>query len=581
MSARRGILVVIILIFIAIVVSSIGSLLLLAGSSSTPSVPAESTLYLKIKAPFNEVEPVSLFNQFSTTPTLRGMVEMIRKAKLDRRVKNLVIRPDASGALWGQLQEVRAAIADFRKAGKPVTAYLEYAAPQEYYLATAADRIVMMPAGTLDLSGIASYELFFRGALDKIGAYPDLLHIGEYKTFSNTFAEKGFTPAHREMTRSMNHEVYDQLVKAVAEGRKRSESDVIAAIDRGPYLADGAKAAGLIDDLRYEDQVDDAPPIKGTRRLEADAYAKVPFSSVSGGSLVGAQRIAVLYATGTIASGASTFDSPTGSVLGSETFIQWIRKVRVDPAIRAIVVRIDSPGGSAIASEVIWRELMITRGIKPLIVSMGNVAASGGYYIAVPADAIVAQPGTITGSIGVVTGKFVIKGTLEKLGVTEDSVSEGRFAEIESPFSPFSKDERARMEEHLHATYELFLSRVAEGRKTSPEKIDAVGQGRVWTGRQALQLKLVDELGGLDTAIQIAKQRAKLDPSKDVQLVVYPPKRSVYELLANPFGASTDAGLRLALLGRPEAHIVDAITSTLRLFRRGEPLMILPNVFWN
>jgi protease-4 len=578
LSARRGIILVIALILVAIVISAVGSLLLLAGSSSAPSVPAESTLYLKIKAPFNEVEPLSLFNQFTTTPTLRGMIDTIRKAKVDRRVKNLVIRPDATGALWAQLQELRAALVDFRKAGKPVTAYLEYAAPQEYYVATGADRVVMMPAGTLDLSGLASYELFFRGTLDKIGAYPDLLHIGEYKTFSNTFTEKGFTPAHREMTRSMNHDWYDQLVKAIAEGRKRSDADVIAAIDRGPYLAEGAKAAGLIDELAYEDQVDDRPPIKGTRRLEGDAYAKVPLSSLGLGE---GQRIAVLYATGTIASGQSSFDSPTGSVLGSETFIQWIRKVRVDPAIRAIVVRIDSPGGSAIASEVIWRELMLTRGIKPLIVSMGNVAASGGYYIAVPADTIVAQPGTITGSIGVVTGKFVIKGTLEKLGISEDSVSEGRFAEIESPFTPFSKQERARMEEQLHATYELFLSRVAQGRKTTPEKIDAVGQGRVWTGRQALQLKLVDELGGLDAAIQIAKQRAKLDPSKEVQLVVYPPKRSVYEILSNPFGASTDAALRLSLLGRPEARIVDAVTSTLRLFRRGEPLMILPNVFWN
>jgi protease IV len=354
---------------------------------------------------------------------------------------------------------------------------------------------------------------------------------------------------------------------------------VIAAIDGGPYTAEGAKIAGLVDDLNYEDQVDDRAPIKGTRRVEGDAYTKVPLSSV--GLAPGQQRIAVLYATGTIASGTSSFDSPTGSVLGSETFIQWIRKVRVDPQIRAIVVRIDSPGGSAIASEVIWRELMLTRGVKPVIVSMGNVAASGGYYIAVPGDVIVAEPGTITGSIGVVTGKFVIKGTLEKLGITEDAVSEGRFAQIESPFTPFSTGERLRIEEQLHATYELFLSRVAEGRKTTPEKIDAVGQGRVWTGRQALQLKLVDELGGLDAAIQIAKQRAKLDPSKEVQLVVYPPKRSVYEILSNPFGATTETALGLSLFGRPEARIVGAITTTLRLFRRGEPLMILPNVFWN
>lgn len=580
MSARRGILIVITLIILAIMVSAAGSLLLLAGGSAVPSVPSDSTLYLRIRAPFDEVEPLNLFNQFGTgtAQTLRTTIDTIRKAKVDRRVKTLVIQPEAAGALWGQLQEVRAAVLDFRKSGKPVTAYMEFGAAQEYYVATAADRIVMMPAGSLNVTGMASYELFFRGALDKIGAYPDLLHIGEYKTFSNTFTEKGFTPAHREMTRSLNHDWYDQLIKGIAEGRHRPEAEIIKAIDNGPYLPEAAKAAGLIDVVGYEDQIDDTVPVRGTRRLEGEAYSRVPLSSLGLGD---GPRIAVLYATGTIASGPSSFDSPTGAVLGSDTFVQWIRKVRVDPGIRAIVLRIDSPGGSAIASEVIWRELMLTRTIKPLIVSMGNVAASGGYYIAVPAETIVAEPGTITGSIGVVTGKFVVKGTLEKLGITTDAVSEGRFAELESPFTPFTKDQRARMEEQLHATYELFLSRVADGRKTTAERIDAVGQGRVWTGRQALQLKLVDELGGLETAIQIAKQRAKLDLTKDVQLVVYPPKRSVYELLASPFGSSIEASLGLSLLRRPEARVFDAMTSTLRLFRRGEALMIMPNVFWN
>lgn len=577
MSARRGILIVLTLIILAIMVSAGASLLLLAGTSASPAVPSNSTLYLKIHAPFDEIEPIALFNRLGAYRTLRSVVDAIRKAKADRRVRTLVIYPEAAGALWGQLQEVRAALLDFRKSGKPVTAYLEYGAAQEYYVASAADRIVMMPAGSLYLTGVANYELFFRGTLDKLGAHPDLLHIGDYKTFSNTFTERGFTPAHREMTRSLTRDWYEQLVKGIAEGRRRSEAEIVKAIDDGPYLPERAKAAGLIDEVAYDDQIDDTAPVLGTRRLEGDAYAKVPLSDVG---LGGGQRIAVLYATGTIASGESSFDAPTGAVLGAETFIQWIRKVRVDPAIRAIVVRIDSPGGSAIASEVIWRELMLTRTIKPLVVSLGNVAASGGYYIAVPAETIVSQPGTITGSIGVVTGKFVIKGTLEKLGITEEAVSEGRFAEMQSPFTPFSRDERARMEEQLHATYELFLARVAQGRKTTPERIDAVGQGRVWTGRQALQLKLVDELGGLDTAIQIAKQRARLDLTKDVQLVVYPPRRSVYELLASPFGSSVEAALGLPLLRRPEVRLMDTMASTVRLFRRGEPLTIMPNVFW-
>jgi protease-4 len=575
-SSRRGTFIVLSLIGVAILLSAGGTLLLLASGPPPPSIPSDATLYMKIRAPFDEVDRLGLFSQFSqtATPTLRATIDMIRRAKTDSRVKTLVITPEGN-ALWAQLQEVRAALVDFRKSGKPITAFLESGGPQEYYVASVADRVMMMPAGTLDLSGLATYELFFRGALDKIGVYPDLLHIGDYKTYSNTFVEKGFTPAHREMSKSLNRDWYDQLVKGIADGRKKSEAEIVRAIDGGPYLADGALRAGLIDATGYEDQIDDHAPVKGTRRLEDRTYREAAPTSFGD-----APRIALLYATGTITSGTSSFDGAGGEVLGSDTFAQWLRKVRVDPAIRAIVVRINSPGGSAIASEVIWRELMLTKDLKPLIVSMGDVAASGGYYIAVPADRIVAEPGTITGSIGVVTGKFVVKGTLDKLGIGQDSVSDGRFAEIDSPFSQFSKEERARMEEHLRATYDLFVSRVATGRKTTTENVDRIARGRVWTGRQALDLHLIDELGGLDTAIQVAKQRARIDASRNVQLVVYPPRRSIAEFLANPFGASVETTFGL-LAHRPESRVVGALNSMLSLFRRGEPLTIMPDVFWN
>jgi protease-4 len=285
-----------------------------------------------------------------------------------------------------------------------------------------------------------------------------------------------------------------------------------------------------------------------------------------------------LYAVGTIASGKSSFESPSGTVLGSETFSQWIRKARVDPGISAIVVRVDSPGGSAIASEVIWREMMLTREVKPLIVSMGDVAASGGYYIAAPADTIVAQPGTLTGSIGVVTGKFVVQGALDKIGVGTGAVSDGPLSQIYSPFKPFSREERARVEEQLQATYELFLERVADGRRQTPTKIDAVAQGRVWTGRQAREFGLVDELGGLDDAIRLAKQRAKLDPARDVELVVYPAKRSLYDVISKPFGASATSAFGV-LAGDPNVRAVQSTVSVLQRFRRGEPLAILPSIF--
>jgi protease-4 len=574
LSARRGILVVVILLFIAVSVS-IGAMVVLTMAGNAPRpVPSNAALYLKVEAPFREIERSDLFTQFvQPPPTLRETIESIRKASVDSRVKTLVVMPQAAGALWGQLQELRGALDAFRASGKPITAFLEYGGAQEYYLASAADRVVMMPGGQLDLAGLATYEVFLRGTLDKIGVYPDLLHIGEYKTAANTFTEKGFTPAHREMSQSLNRDWYEELVRAIAAGRKRSAEEIRRVIESGPFTADAAKRAGLVDELGYEDQLDDRDPLRGTRRLEAEHYQG---ASVRTGSQSPAVRMALLYAIGAIASGKSTFDTPGGSVVGSETFVQWVRKVRVDPGIRAIIVRIDSPGGSAIASEAIWRELMLARDVKPVIVSMGDVAASGGYYIALPAHAIVAQPGTITGSIGVVTGKFVLKGTFDKLGMGADSVSDGRFAQIYSPLRPFTADERPKIEEQMQATYELFLSRVAEGRKSTAARIDPFAQGRVWTGRQAHERGLVDELGGLDVAVKLARQHAKLDANRDVRFEVYPQRRSIYEVVANPFGSSMAAGLQV-LAGRSDLRAMEFLT--LGRFRRGEPLTLMPNVF--
>ena len=392
-----------------------------------------------------------------------------------------------------------------------------------------------MPTATLDLTGMASYELFLRGMLDKIGAYPDALHIGEYKTASNTFTEHTYTPAHREMAESLNTDLYEQLVRGIADGRKKSEADVKTLIDHGPFLPEDALRAGLIDDLAYEDELDDKVKLASGKLHYVDMN---DYRQVSAGSL-GLNRgpqIAVIYATGLIASGKSTYDTTGGQVVGSDTLIEYLRKARADSSIKAIVLRVDSPGGSAIASDVIWREVVLTKNQKPLIASMSDVAASGGYYIAMPAHAIVAEPSTLTGSIGVVLTKFVIDGTLKKLGMNMEGVSQGKYADMYSPVRPFSPEERARMAENMQATYDTFVEKAAQGRNTTPEKIDAIGQGRVWTGRQAKEIGLVDELGGLDRAVALAKQRAKIAQDAEVELVIYPPKKSFYDIVRDPFG---------------------------------------------
>src|SRR3954463_15778726 len=258
MAARRGVWLVIILIVLAVSISAIGLLLLASTVGREPDVAANSTLVLRIGGDLNEMEPGGVLGQFiEAPPTVRGVVEMIRKAKVDKRISSLILKPSGAGALWGKVQEVRDAVADFRRSGKPAIAYLEYGGEQEFYLASVCDKVFLMPTATLDLTGVASYELFLRGTLDKIGAYPDALHIGEYKTASNTFTEHTYTPAHREMAESLNTDLYQQLVRGIAEGRRKTEAEVKSLIDHGPFLPEDALKAGLIDDLAYEDEIDD------------------------------------------------------------------------------------------------------------------------------------------------------------------------------------------------------------------------------------------------------------------------------------------------------------------------------------
>jgi protease-4 len=561
---------------VSVVISAAGLIMTALLVGRGPQIAGNSVLMMRVTGDLQEVEPGGVLGQlFESPPTVRSVTETLRKAKVDRRVTGVIIRPSGTAALWGKVQEVRDAIADFRTSGKPIVAYLEQGGEQEYYLASACDKVFLMPTASLDLTGIATYELFLRGTFDKIGAYPDALHVGEFKTASNIYTEKTYTPSHREMAESLNRDLYDQLVAGIAERRQKSEEEVRTLIDHGPFLPEDAVRAGLIDDVAYEDELDDKVQLgSGSPRfLALRDYRHVPASSLG---LNRGPRIAVLYAVGVISTGESSEDG--AQVLGSDTIVQQLRKIRADDSIRAIVLRIDSPGGSAIASDVIWREVMLTRAVKPVIASMSDVAASGGYYIAMPAHQIVAEPATLTGSIGVVMVKFVIDGTLDKLGMNMERVTDGRFADMYSPIRPFSPEERKKVEEQMQATYEAFVEKAAAGRQTTPERIDSIAQGRVWTGQQAKELGLVDELGGLSRALAIAKARANIAEDAEVELVIYPQPKSFYELVGSPFGAETPSMMR-ALLGMREGKAVEALTTPLRLFRRGEPLALMPNVF--
>jgi len=575
MFVRRGVRFILTLFMAAVIVSSVTMVVVYFLLSRGPSVPRNATLVLRVPSVLTEVNAGGLLERFlGAPPTLRSIVDNLHKAAVDDRVSRVVLLPSGGQALWGKIQEVRDAVIAFKSSGKPVLAYLEYGGDQQYYLATAADRIFLMPTSPLDLMGVASYELFLRGTFDLIGVYPDFLHAGDYKTAGNLFTEETFTQPHREMSESLNADLFDQLVLDIATSRSRSASEIRALIAEGPFLPEDALAAGLVDELAYEDEVL-ARDAEEQQSISGQDYAKVSLRSVG---LNTGPKIAVIYVTGVINTGRSGYSSTQGSVVGSDTVIENLREARNDPTVRAIVLRIDSPGGSAIAADVIWREVVLTRANTPVIASMSDVAASGGYYIAMPAQAIVAQPATLTGSIGVVAGKFVVGEAFSKLGANIESVSQGRFAEINSPVRAFSSAERAKVQVQLDAVYETFVRKAAEGRAMTRERIHAVAQGRVWTGRQGQQMGLVDELGSLDHAVEIAKQYADIEPEMGVELVIYPPVRGLLETLRRPL-ASVHTSLLAPLFSSTEMHALNALSALLPLFNRGEALTLMPHVF--
>lgn len=575
MAVRRGVWLVLVLLVFAVLTSAALLAFTWAAFRRAPGLPARGVLVVTIDRDLEEISTSPFDQLFQRQATLRSVTEVLRAAKTDPRITGVLLRPVQAPPLWAKVQELREALIDFKSSGKPLVALLEFTGDREYVLASAASRVVLVPAGQLNLMGLASYQLFVRGTFDKIGVIPDLLQIGDYKTAVNTFTERGFTPAHREMTESLNRDAFEQLLGVVASARKKSVAEVRALIDQGSMLPEVALSNGLVDDVAYFDEM-------GKTSGLGDRFEQIPLGRYAGAArrpraAAGAPKVAVIYAVGTIVSGEGG-TGPTGTEVGSDKLTEYIREVRNDDSIKAAVLRIDSPGGSPVASDVIWRELMLLRARKPLVVSMSDLAASGGYYIAMPGHVIVAQPGTLTGSIGIFSGKFVVGGTYNKLGINIESVSQGRFAEMYSGLRTFTPEERAKIEEQMQAFYDQFVEKVAESRSSTPEKIDAVAQGRVWTGRQARDIGLVDELGGLPRAMAIAQQRAGIARDAAVQTVVYPPTPSLFEALSSTFGG-VRGSLIEALMTPEERSILGAIRRPVHMLRRGESLALLPWVF--
>jgi len=516
-----------------------------------PSIRDNSVLALRISGPLPDYVPDNAFNRLFSNPpqSLGSLMAQFRKAKADKRITAIILDIDASDTGWAKAEEIRGAIQDFRASGKPVYAFIETGFNKDYYIAAACDKIYVPPSGELFVTGLAADVMFFRGSLDKLGIYPDMYQIGKYKSAGDMFTQKQMTDAHREYINSLLDDLYGRYVEGIAKGRSKSADDVKKLIDNAPYNAAQAKDAGLIDGALYRDEVDKEMKKRlgykegdELRVTSAGDYRKITQESLG---LNRGEKIAVVYAAGDIVSGSSQFGSSGQETIGSDSLVKVLKEVRDDNSIKAVVLRIDSPGGSGLASDVIWRAVESLKEKKPVVVSMSDVAASGGYYIAAGANKIVAEPSTITGSIGVVGGKPVVKGFYDWIGITNEYVLRGTNAGMFRESEKFTDSERKKFEEFLNTTYQDFTSKVAKGRGKDQAYIDSIGQGRVWTGQQGKEKGLVDEYGGLDRAIEIAKQLAKLPADKGVQRIIRPQPPSFWEELFSDSGEeAADASLK-------------------------------------
>ncbi len=513
---------------------------------ATPSL--KKYVEFTLSGTYSDTKEVSIFGT-ATTKTLRGLFKKLDALKNDRKVAGIVFKIGNLGIGWANLQEIREKLSELRDADKEMIAYLEGGSNAAYLLATAMDRIVLMPTGSLNLIGLRSEIIFLKGLLEKLDIEADMLAMGKFKSGVEPYTRDSMSDEFRESMTVLLDDLYNQMLQKIADGRDEITSEIAAdLIDSGPFTAQEAHHAKLVDELRYYDEllvaIDEEKEGEAQVVKEADTKKrKIPDMNSFAGlmqlfSMFNPQpramarpadkQIALIYASGPI---LPDLNSPfsTTSMITPKTLKKAFKKARDDDTVQAVVLRVDSPGGSALASDLIWREVMLTQREKPVIVSMANMAASGGYYISMAAQKIVAQPGTLTGSIGVYGGKLNLKGLYNKVGLNKEIIAHGQNATIYSDYGNFTASERKRVEKMMETVYEQFVNKAAAGRQTTFDEIDAVAQGRVWTGKQAKELGLVDELGGLDTALAIAKKEVGITDKDKVDIVVLPEQKTFFE----------------------------------------------------
>ena len=500
--------------------------------------------------------------------TIEDVRRQLAVIRADRRAAGVVITIGDLPAGLASVQSLRKTFADYRAQGGHIVAYLPQATTRQYYLASVADTIVMPESGTLDLGGAALEVTFFGEALERAGVVGEFEQIAEYKSAVEPFTRRAMSEPMREQLNAILDSVFDDLTGEIASARGMEPAAIRDVINRMPLSAAEGRRAGLVDAVLYEDELPAylaegrrqpaiVPWRTARRRLRAPVRWRMP-----------GRAVAVITVRGAIHMGESRPRPPVplpvarGETTGHAPVIRAIRSVERNPLFGAIVLSIDSPGGSALASDLIWRAVVQAARVKPVVAYFGNVAASGGYYVATGAHRIIAQAGTLTGSIGVISGKFTVHRLADRAGVRQEILTRGDAAAMTSPFRPFSPDQRRRLRAQAEETYARFLDRVAEGRRLPREQVHTVARGRVWTGRQAMQHRLVDRLGDFNTAIDTAKDLMGLAPSRDVPIrIVRPPWAVTIGRRASLGLLEAAAQSVAALLGAGAGRVANAATA--------------------
>jgi len=514
------------ILFVGLLVVLLGFAAMRFGSR-VPTVSANSALVLHLEGDVPEQAPVDVtlpYFQEQPALTVADTWRLLQRAAADSRIKALVLEPQGLSTGWAKLEEIRAQILAFKKSGKPVYAYLRGAGTHEYYIASAADSIYMAPEDELDVKGLRAELLYLKGTLDKLGVSMEFEHVGKYKDYPDQFTKTGPSPETLEQINPILDQFYGNLIDVIAQGRKKPAAAIRALIDNGPFVGKEALDGGLVDGLLFEDEMYDKA---GNPSKIADrSYAKAEAGSEQG------KRIALVTEEGDITRGDDS-DGLQATGIASASAVKAMREVENDSTIQGVILRINSPGGDGIASDDILHEAKRLSQKKPTVISMSDDAASGGYFIAMTGDPVLAYSNTLTGSIGVFFGKVNLKGLYDKIGMKKEILTRGRFAAIDSEDGPLTDDQRAKLRKEIEEFYRGFVQRVADGRKRKYADVETLAQGRVWLGSQAKQNGLIDEIGGLDRAVELVKQRAKIGASDKITLVSYPPRRSIFDLLWN------------------------------------------------